>query len=146
MKRSMTEIAYISGLLERRGHLCNLRTADRGIELEFADRGIAEHVASLIGGKILKKPNGNRVKYNFIYISCTQAIGWFMTCWKLVSPPTRERFEHAIISWKSRQRRGVKNHPAPCHPNRPYHARNKCAMCYRRERRGTLYVNYREKN
>lgn len=143
MKRSLAHIGYIAGLMERRGRIGNMFTADRGISFTFGNMSTARHVAHLIGGKILDRPKkcGKYWSSNHVYVSCNDAIGWFMTCYPLVSPTVQGRIEHAINQWKARQFHGVKNRPSPCHPDRPLHAKGKCQMCYARERRGTLYAN-----
>lgn len=143
MKRTMAQIGYIAGLMERRGKICEMLTADRGISFTFGSLTTAKYVTQVIGGKLLNRPKkcGKSWSSNHVYVSASNAIGWFMTCYSIVSPETKERIEHAVMQWKSRGFHGVKNRPAPCHPDRPLHAKGKCQMCYARERRGTLYVN-----
>lgn len=143
MKRTIAQIGYIAGLMERRGRIGDMFTADRGISFTFGSMSTAIHVNSILKGKILNNPKkcGKTWESNHIYVSCNSAVAWFMTCYPLVSQSTKDRIEHAIRQWRARGSKGEKDRPAPCHPDRPFHAKGKCQMCYARERRGTLYVN-----
>lgn len=137
MKRTMAQLGYIAGLMERRGQIKEINFSDRGLELNFSNWDTALHVNKILKGKIFKKASANYYRI-VVYVCCTEAIGWFMTCYSITSPPTKDRLLHAIISWKARQVRGIKGRPAPCHPRRSYYAKGKCMMCYQRERNGTL--------
>ena len=139
MKTSIAHIGYIAGLMERRGYKDERETAERGLEFHFNNSVQAKWVNGIIGGRIIKRAKGL-----VVYLPPARAIGWFMTCYPLVSQRTKDRIEHAIISWKKRQVKGIKNRPAPCHPDRPYCAKGKCQLCYNRARQGVLPMNFRK--
>lgn len=144
MKRSLAHIGYIAGLMERKGYIKGLNSADRTFTVCFSDWDTALYVNSIMKGKISKRPDINHDHRIFVYVSTVEAIGWFMTCYSIVSPSTKDRILHAILQWKSRMFKGIKNRPSKCHPRRPFYAKGKCELCYHREYRGILHVNIRK--
>lgn len=141
-RRTAYQIGYIAGTLEKRGAVGEIYSKNHGVELQFGNWQQAKFVAEITGGRFTRHWQGRRRSKYFVYIAVSEAIGWMMTTYLLVSPPTQERFDQLIISWKAGQLK--RKRPATCHPNKPHHAKGKCAMCYKRFVHNTPMATWRK--
>lgn len=63
-----------------------------------------ERLQSLIGGNLKRKParkNSNTQAAWVLTLSSSEAPGWMMTLWTLMSPRRRQQIERALAFWKT---------------------------------------------
>lgn len=95
-KRSLAELAWIAGLLERS---CSLETTSAGLRLSFSThrRDLAERFVALIGGRLYARADGCGFT---IKRTGAMTAGLLMTMWPLMTPAKRQEFADALESWR----------------------------------------------
>lgn len=126
MKRTLAQIGYVAGLLERRGQMSELLASNR-MELCFASAIQAQHVATTLRCKVQERKMGQRKSRFACVVSRTLAIGWLMTVYPLASPQLRDRIEQAVISWRAKL---IQGRVPRCHSERRHYAKGLCKPCY----------------
>lgn len=112
-KLAMTDLHWIAGFLEGEGsftpHHGAIRISAAQVQREPLDR-----LQAIMGGKIYFKDNSERRRRGVVMssdifryqLSGSEAAGWMMTLWSLMSPRRREQIEAALLCWKSKRPSG----------------------------------------
>lgn len=130
MRRSLAQLGYVAGILERRGDYEEVLMKS-GMLLTMKNKQQAFHIANVLG---IMKPRHDGRRF-VLYLPRDVAAGWLMTVYSLLSPFGRLRADLIINQWKAMPyKQGVSR----CtHTNRAHYSLGYCESCYRRAyRRG----------
>jgi hypothetical protein len=138
--RTPRNLAWLAGLCEGEAYFCH-RNGSPMIKLDMTDLDVLQRAAVMFDTKVNgpRQPKG-KPSYKPVWsvrVSGYRAIGWMMTLYTFLGERRRGVVREAIASWNAapghaRKVRGENGKvlPAICHPDRPLHARQKCAQCY----------------
>lgn len=132
-KVSVTEIAWLAGLLEGEGSFGYKAYSPR-ISMQSTDFDVMYEASRLLGCKIggpLQRGENKPIFY--LALHGRAAAGWMMTLYTFMSSRRQGSIRDVLAKWKAgRNPDGLR---AVCHPERPALARRLCAPCYQRDRR-----------
>ena len=137
--RSMSDIAWVAGLIEGEGSF-TWRSSPT-ISIQMSDLDIVLRAARLLGGNVRGpyQPKG-KASYKRTWafaVSGSNAASWMMTIYSFMGERRRAKIEEVLAIWKSKPgypkaSRGSRL-PSICHPSRNRVAYGKCKECYMAE-------------
>jgi hypothetical protein len=132
-------IAWLAGLLEGEASFGYYKGCPT-IQLQMTDEDVINRVAALTGARIKKpwRPKG-KPTYKLVHqcgIRGMRAIEWMQTILVFMGERRRAKIVEIVAAWKTstykpRAPKGTPRPAAPCHPDRPLCAKNKCKQYYR---------------